>query len=229
MVADALSRSSDTLPGSLFLLSMTNFLFLTELKQKLSSNGDFIKLRYTIQASPVAYPDYFLTQDFIMYKGLIWLPPGVSFIAALLTKFHHSPIGGHMGVHKTLARLEDNFTWSTIRKDTRKFINSCLDCQHTKYETQKLSGLLCPLPIPAQPWEDLSMDIIVGLPTYRGHANILVVVDKFSKGLHFGMLPTHHTAHSVALFFMEIVGKLYGMPKSIISDRDPLFISKFWQ
>ena len=73
------------------------------------------------------------------------------------------------------------------------------------------------------------MDIIVGLPTYRGHTNILVVVDKFSKGLHFGMLPTHHTAHSVALFFMEIVGKLHGMPKSIISYRDPLFISKFWQ
>ena len=56
-----------------------------------------------------------------------------------------------MGVRKTLARLEDNFTWSTIRKDTRTFIASCLDFQHTKYETQKLARLLCPLTVPNRP------------------------------------------------------------------------------
>lgn len=134
-----------------------------------------------------------------------------------------------MGVCKTLTHLKDKFTWSTIREDTRKFIASCLDCQHTKYETQKPVGLLCPLPVPNRPWENLSMDFIVGLPVYRGHISLLIVVDKFSKGLHLGMLHTHHTAHSIALLFMEIVGKLHGMPKSIVSDRDLLFISKFWQ
>ena len=33
----------------------------------------------------------------------------------------------------------------------------------------------------------------------------------------------------VAQLFMEIVGKLHGMPKSIVFDRDPLFVSRFWQ
>lgn len=134
-----------------------------------------------------------------------------------------------MGVCKTLAHLKDNFTWITIRKDTRKFIASCLDCQQTKYETQKPVRLLCPFPVPNRPWEDLSMDFIVGLPIYRGHTSILIVIDRFSKGLHLGMLPTHHTTYSVALLFMEIVGKLHGIPGNIVSDRDPLFISKFWQ
>ena len=73
------------------------------------------------------------------------------------------------------------------------------------------------------------MDFIVGLPAYKGNTCILVVVDCFSKGLHLGMLPTHHTAYTVAMTFMEMVGKLHGMPRSIVSDRDPLFISKFWR
>lgn len=43
------------------------------------------------------------------------------------------------------------------------------------------------------------------------------------------MLPSHYTTHTVALHFMEIVGKLHGMPKILVSDCDPLFITKFWQ
>lgn len=58
---------------------------------------------------------------------------------------------------------------------------------------------------------------------------ILVVVDRFSKGIHLGMLPTAHTAHMVATLFMNIVVKLHGFPPSIVSDRDPLFISQFWK
>ena len=43
------------------------------------------------------------------------------------------------------------------------------------------------------------------------------------------MLPTSHTAHTVASLFMEIVRKIHGLPCSLVSDRDPLFVSKFWQ
>ena len=73
------------------------------------------------------------------------------------------------------------------------------------------------------------MNFMVGLPAYRGHTCIFEVVDRFSKGLHLDMLSLHHTAQSVAQLFMEIVGKLHGMPRSIVSDRDPLFVSRFWQ
>ena len=43
------------------------------------------------------------------------------------------------------------------------------------------------------------------------------------------MLPTHHTAYTVAILFMDLVGKLHRMPRSLVSDCDPLFLSKFWQ
>ena len=54
----------------------------------------------------------------------------------------------------------------------------------------------------------MSMDLISGLPRSRGYDSILVVVDRPSKYSHF---------------------RLHGIPKSILSDRDPLFMSKLWQ
>ena len=90
-----------------------------------------------------------------------------------------------------------------------------------------MAGLLCPLPVPHRPWEDLSLDFIMGLPLYHGNSVILVVVDRFSKGIHLGMLPSSHTAHTVASLFMDNVGKIHGLPRSLVSDRDPLLVSKF--
>lgn len=133
-----------------------------------------------------------------------------------------------MGVAKTLARLTENFYWPGIRKDVKHFVAAYVDCQQTKFETKKVVGLLCSLPVPCRPWEDLSLNFIRGLPSFHGHTTILVVVDRFSKGVHLGMLPTQHSAYSVAILFMNITGKLHGMPRSLVSDRDPLFISKFW-
>lgn len=53
---------------------------------------------------------------------------------------------------------------------------------------------------------------------------VLVVLDQFSKGIHLGTLPPHHTA-----FIVAHVGKIHGMPHSLVFDRDPLFLSHFWQ
>ena len=57
----------------------------------------------------------------------------------------------------------------------------------------------------------------------------MVMVDRLSKSAHFLTLSHPFTAKTVAEKFVEGVFKLHGMPNSIISDRDPIFISNFWK
>jgi transposase InsO family protein len=57
----------------------------------------------------------------------------------------------------------------------------------------------------------------------------MVIVDRLSKFAYFLTLRHSFTAKTVAEKFVDGVIKLHGMPKSIVSDRDPIFISHFWQ
>lgn len=63
-----------------------------------------------------------------------------------------------MGMAKTLARVQDNFTWNGIKEDVKKFVQTCVDCQHTKYDNRKPVGLLNPLPVSLCSWEDLYLE-----------------------------------------------------------------------
>lgn len=227
VVANTLSRVPEFITSDLLMLTVPSFSFLKSLKQELSHHPEFRDMLHNITTNVV--PDFKIMQGLIYRKGRIWLPRTCTFTRVLLEEFHNTPSGGHMGVTKTFARLSANFTWTGMKEDVQRFVLTCVDCQHSKYETKKATVLLCPLPLPHAPWEDLSLDFIVGLPSYQGYTTILVVVDRFSKGIHLGMLQPHYTAYKVALLFMDIVGKIHGMPRSLVSDRDPLFVSKFWQ
>ena len=115
-------------------------------------------------------------------------------------------------------------------KDISLYVSQCSTCQQVKSDQQKLARLLQPLEIPSGKWEQISMDFIDGLPrTRRGNDSIWVIVGRFTKTAHFIPVRSNRTAQNLAqIYFKEIV-RLHGVPSSIVSDRDLIFASKFWE
>ncbi|KAD7116883.1 hypothetical protein E3N88_04151 [Mikania micrantha] len=140
-----------------------------------------------------------------------------------------TPSGGHSGFYRTYRRLAANLYWPRMTATIKRFVRECDVCHRCKASSVTPRGLLQPLPISKAIWENLSMDFIVGLPISKGFNVIFVVVDRLSKYAHFILLKHHYTARTVVDVFVREVIHHHGVPKSNVGDRDPLFLSKFWQ
>ena len=135
---------------------------------------------------------------------------------------------GHSSVLRTFKRLAQQFYWPSMHHTIKEYVQSCEVCQMNKIDNLSLAGLLQPLPIPCQVWDDIAMNFIEGLPSSHGQNTILVIVDHLSKYAYFFPLSHPFTVKVVAENFFEGIVKIHGMPRFIVSDRDPIFISKFW-
>lgn len=87
-----------------------------------------------------------------------------------------------------------------------------------KVETLSPTGLLQPLLIPCQVWDDIAMDFIEEVPPSNGRSVIFMVIDHRSKLAQFITLSHPFSTKTIVERFMDSVVKLYGMPRSIIRD-----------
>ncbi|XP_061376328.1 uncharacterized protein LOC133318356 [Gastrolobium bilobum] len=227
-VADALSRIFDEDAALRVSISEPGFDLLSEIKHQNLHDPQLLQLHQKLSVHPNSDPDLVIREGVLFYKGKYFIGFSSSLIPVLIKEAHSSLIGGHAGVLRTYLRLSATFYWLSMRKHVKEFVQNCHICQQVKYETSKVAGLLQPLPIPEGIFEDLSMDFIVGLPLSKGFTTVLVVVDRMSKFAYFGPLPTSFTASTVATLFCDLVVRIHGFPRSILTDRDQIILSKFW-
>ncbi|GJT41734.1 retrotransposon-related protein [Tanacetum coccineum] len=142
---------------------------------------------------------------------------------------HATFIGGHSEVQVTLQNLKAMVYWKGMKKWVKNKVKACDVCQRNKPDLSAYPGYLQLLPIPPTIWSSISMDFIEGLPSSPCKTIIFVVVDRLNKYAHFMALHHPFTASTVAQVFMDNVFKLHGLPHSIISDRDKVFLSNFWK
>ena len=104
-------------------------------------------------------------------------------------------------------------------------MEGCDACQRNKNHTEQLTGKLMPNLIPEKPWVHISADFITKLPLAQGYDSILVVVDRLTKIVYFILTTEKTSAKGLARLFRDNVWKLYGLPESIILDREPQFVA----
>lgn len=108
------------------------------------------------------------------------------FRQAIMEELHQPPYAGHRGISSTIQTISRDFYWPSMKKDITKFVSECLRCQKVKSYKGKKLRFLQPFPIPDAPWEQISMDFIMGFPlTASQHNMIWTIIDRFSKQTYF--------------------------------------------
>jgi hypothetical protein len=146
----------------------------------------------------------------------------------LIQEHHDTALALHPGWAKTFDLLHREYYWKDKWKEVDQYVWNCHSCQRSRTSRHATFGVVCPLPVPEKPWEDILMDFVVGLPEWEGFHTVSVVVDRLSKMRHF--VPCHTTIDAVELAkqFLQEVVRLHGLQRTIISDRGPQFASTFW-
>ena len=196
--ADALSRLTVTLHRM-----SAHVIGFDRLKNEYSSCPDFgIIYNEVSNGNRQEYLD-FLIENGYLFKVTKLCIPRTSFRDLLVWEMHAGGLVGHFGRDKTIALVDDRFYWPSLKRDVARIVAQRRTCQIAKAKKQN-TGLYTPLPVPHEPWKDVSMDFVLGLPkTARGHDSILVVVDRFSKMAHFIPCNKTNDALHVAKLFLE--------------------------
>jgi hypothetical protein len=159
------------------------------------------------------------------------LPADADLQRAAIAECHDTPYSAHAGRTKTLFKLRRYFWWPFgMAAAVRHYVSTCGSCQRNKASNLRPAGLLQPLPVPADTWMSVGMDLVTDLPvTSDGYDSIIVFVDRLSKMVHLAPCRKTTTAEQFADIFLDTVVKHHGLPDQLVSDRGSIWTSKFWQ
>lgn len=165
----------------------------------------------------------------LLYMGSRLIIPRHGDLREQLYRLAHDTLG-HFGMDKSYAVLSDSYFWPNMRRDLEKsYIPSCADCQRNKSRTTKPPGPLHPLPVPDSRFDSVAIDFIGPLVEDQGFNGIVTMTDRLGQAdVQIRPIRMDMTAEGFAKIFFDHWYCENGLPLNIISDRDKLFISKFW-
>mgnify|MGYP002775942376 CR=1 FL=1 len=109
------------------------------------------------------------------------------------------------------------------------YVRTCDTCCRVKMPKRHPYGLLEPLPIPSKLWKSISLDFTVDVSDLKGFNGFLIMVDRYTKLAHFVPCTKEIISKETTRIVMHEVFRYHDLPNSIISNRGPQLISKFWK
>ena len=153
------------------------------------------------------------------YRGLLYVPEYHALQMHLCRLHHDSSIAGHLGMGNTYELLHRSYYWPDMQGFVQRYVRHCHVCKRSKAFRFKKQGVLQPLLMPEQRWQDISIDFVTGIPEVKGYDAILNVVDRLSKERHYIGTTKELNAEGLANLFLQHIWKHHGLPRSIVSDR----------
>jgi len=148
-----------------------------------------------------------------------------SLIHETLKQVHDHIVGGHLGISKTYAKMKSRMYFPQMRKTVTDCIRSCDSCQRVNYSNTKPPGHMSS-PLVTASWNTVHMDMMG--PYVKSHPGgyqfIIVLIDYFSKWVE--IFPSRlATATNISKILERQIFCRYGLPKFIVTDNGPCFIS----
>jgi hypothetical protein len=169
IVADALSRKNVLL--NQLVVKVPG---LQHIKELYSVDHDFSE-PYAKCTTGKGWEKYHVHDGFL-FRANKFCVPNCSVRLLLLQETHAGGFMGHFGWKKTYDMLADHFYWPKMRRDVERFVQRCITCHKAKSKLNP-HGLYTPLLVPSAPWENISMDFVLGLPwTKRGGIQLLLLL-----------------------------------------------------
>ena len=83
------------------------------------------------------------------------------------------------------------------------------------------------LKTPESPWKEISINIIGPLLKSNEKDMIIVIVNRFTKMIQLKATIINVSSEEIAKIYQDEIWKLYGIPRTILSNRGPQFASRF--
>ena len=191
-------------------------------------------------------PADFLSRPFGENQGkgdnedLILLPPTCFALTSFPTElnnrrhvlraYHDHPLARHPGIANTIHLLSQTYQGKEMKTFAEEYVRGCATCQQNKPRTMHRKAplqLITPNPH-SGPFQMVAMDLITDLPRSQGFDTILTIIDHGClKAAKFIPCNTTITGQEVAALYLQHLVPWFRIPRKIISDRDPRFISHF--
>lgn len=228
MHADALSRNpvetSEKSVNSVMASNTNNWLATVQSTDpKIKRILDILSDKQTEEVSDLK-KNYKVVNNRLYKKtesGLKWVVPKAT--RWRIVKQNHDDIG-HVGVDKTLAKINEDYWFPQMRQFIQKYVRSCLDCAYHKAPAGKPEGYLNPIPKVATPFHTLHMDHLGPfVRSTKGNSYLFVVVDAFTKFILIKAVKGTDAKYVVSV--LKEYFYTFGVPCRLISDRGSSFTS----
>ena len=157
-------------------------------------------------------------------RFLLYIPKELR--TEILFSHHDHLLSGHLGVQKTYEKLRLRYYWPRLFKTVEEWVRSCPDCQ-TRKNPAAMRAPVTPLPIPAEPFDMVSVDVLGPFREARltGNRYIAIYCDHLTRWVE--AVPfRRNTSGTIARMLVERICCRHGTPRVLLSDRGAPFLSE---